>query len=64
MINAQDDSFLSKSCYPVDEAKNHKSLFLETPKYGGHVGFNTSIYGKDTHWCEHRIFNFIEHIIS
>ena len=64
VINAQDDSFLSKSCYPVDEAKNHKYLSLETPKYGGHVGFNTTIYGKDAYWSEHRIYNFIEHIIS
>jgi predicted alpha/beta-fold hydrolase len=64
VINAQDDSFLSKSCYPVNEAKNHKFLSLEIPKYGGHVGFNTKMNGKDTHWSEHRIFNFIEHIIS
>jgi predicted alpha/beta-fold hydrolase len=64
VLNAQDDSFLSESCYPINEAKNNKFLFLETPKYGGHVGFNTAVFGKDSHWSEDRIFNFIKHIIS
>lgn len=40
IINAQNDSFLGPECYPVDIAKNHKYVFLELPKYGGHVGFH------------------------
>lgn len=64
LINALDDSFLSESCYPIKEAKNHKYLTFEIPKYGGHVGFNTSYVKKDLLWCEKRISNYIEHIIS
>ncbi len=64
MINSMDDSFLSNSCYPFNEAKNHKFLTLETPKYGGHAGFNTVVFGKDSGWSENRISNFIRHIIS
>lgn len=64
IINALDDTFLSKSCFPFDEAKNHNKLTLETPKYGGHVGFNTKIIGKDLLWSENRISAFIDHIIS
>lgn len=64
LINALDDSFLSKSCYPNDEAMNHPYLHLELPTYGGHVGFNTSIFRKDNLWSERRIFEFIQHIIS
>ncbi|UMB60913.1 alpha/beta fold hydrolase [Lutibacter sp. A80] len=64
IINALDDTFLSKSCYPFDEAKTNNNLFLETPKYGGHVGFNSSKYGKDLLWSENRILNYINHIIS
>lgn len=64
IINALDDTFLSKSCFPFEETKQHKSLFLETPKYGGHVGFNTSTPKKDTLWSENRIRSFIEHIIT
>ena len=39
IINALDDTFLSPECYPVKEAKTNANLFLEMPKYGGHVGF-------------------------
>ncbi len=39
LINAQNDSFLGEHCFPFFEAENSKSFFLETPKYGGHVGF-------------------------
>lgn len=64
LINALDDSFLSESCYPFNEAKNHRYLNLETPKYGGHVGFNTSYFKKDLLWSENRILHYINHIIS
>lgn len=64
VINALDDTFLSESCFPFSEAKNHKQLYLEVPKYGGHVGFNTSFVGKDQLWSENRIIQFIQHIIS
>ena len=64
LINALDDSFLSNSCYPIEEAKNHKYFNLELPTYGGHVGFNTSYFGQDLYWSEKRIFDFIGHIIS
>ncbi|MFT5738008.1 MAG: putative alpha/beta-fold hydrolase [Maribacter sp.] len=43
IINAQNDSFLGEACYPIEEAKLSKYVFLEIPKYGGHVGF----YGVD-----------------
>ena len=37
---------------------------LETPKSGGHVGFNTSFYKNKNLWSEHRIYEFIQNIIS
>jgi hypothetical protein len=40
IINAQNDTFLGEACYPIKEAKHNKNLFLEIPKYGGHVGFH------------------------
>ena len=40
IINAQNDSFLGESCYPIEEAKYSTAVFLEIPKYGGHVGFH------------------------
>lgn len=39
IISSKDDSFLSNSAYPVQEAENSEFLHLEIPNYGGHVGF-------------------------
>ncbi|WP_074405629.1 MULTISPECIES: YheT family hydrolase [Aquimarina] len=39
ILNAKNDSFLGDLCYPFDEAEENPNLFLETPEYGGHVGF-------------------------
>ena len=64
IINALDDTFLSESCYPFEEATNNKKLYLETPNYGGHVGFNTAVYGKDKLWSEKRVLEFINEILS
>jgi predicted alpha/beta-fold hydrolase len=56
IINAKNDSFLSPKCYPIKEAENNKSLFLEIPNYGGHVGF----YDKNNiYYNEKRALNFI-----
>jgi hypothetical protein len=56
LINARNDSFLGPECYPVREAGENVFLFLEIPKYGGHVGF----YGPDNlTYSEKRATNFI-----
>lgn len=41
IINALDDPFLTKECYPAKEAKTNENLTLITPKHGGHVGFSS-----------------------
>jgi len=64
MVSALDDTFLSEECFPFDIAKNHKTLQLETPKYGGHVGFNSTFYSKNGHWLEKRIFSFMSDYLS
>ncbi|MFK5878569.1 MAG: alpha/beta fold hydrolase [Flavobacteriaceae bacterium] len=64
MVSALDDTFLSEECFPFEEAKEHPHLFLETPKSGGHVGFNSIFYGKNGHWLEKRIFNFLSDHLS
>lgn len=64
LINAKDDTFLSKECYPIDEAQNSKFFFLETPNYGGHVGFMSSFKPKENTWLEERIARFIKENIQ
>ena len=39
VLNALNDSFLSEFCLPTSLAQSSKNIYLETPKYGGHVGF-------------------------
>lgn len=56
IINAKNDSFLGKECYPIAIANEHKNLFLEIPKYGGHVGF----YGPNNYtYTEKRTIEFL-----
>ena len=59
IINALNDSFLSPECYPVKEAKNNPNLYLEMPKYGGHVGF---IDKNNVYYNEYRGLEFIKNL--
>ncbi len=43
VINAWDDPILGKDDHPVELAKNHDYLFLETPHHGGHCAFPLKI---------------------
>lgn len=56
IINALNDSFLSEDCYPYSVVKNNPNLYLETPKYGGHVGFVTS---DNVYYNEQRALEFL-----
>lgn len=61
IINAKDDTFLKDGCYPIAEAERYSNVFLELPKYGGHVGF----VGKDNvSYSEKRVLDFIKNISS
>ncbi|MCV6631297.1 MAG: alpha/beta fold hydrolase [Flavobacteriaceae bacterium] len=55
LLNAKNDSFLAGACYPTEIAANSASLFLEIPKYGGHVGF----YLPKTYYNERRALEFV-----
>jgi predicted alpha/beta-fold hydrolase len=57
-ISALDDPFLSPSCFPIEIARNHPHLLLETPRHGGHVGFLDSLSLKTT-WLEKRVVSFL-----
>lgn len=59
MLNALDDSFLGQECYPFDMADRHQNIFLETPKYGGHVGFNERLGPT---YAEKRLVQFLAEI--
>ncbi|MEO6348220.1 MAG: alpha/beta fold hydrolase [Aquaticitalea sp.] len=56
IINSLNDSFLSPECYPVKAAKENPNLYLEMPKYGGHVGF---VDKKNVYYNEWRALEFV-----
>lgn len=61
MVNAQDDPFLSSSCFPVKRDVLGAWVTAETPKWGGHVGFVER--ARDGHyWSERRAVHFLNRL--
>ncbi|MHA7055644.1 YheT family hydrolase [Aquimarina sp. M1] len=57
IINAKNDTFLGNSCYPIKEAQENTNLYLETPEFGGHVGFY--LFGE-AYYNEQKTVAFIQ----
>ncbi len=64
LVNAKDDSFLSKECFPFYEAQKSENFFFESTDYGGHVGFMNSFKSEENSWLEKRIERFIKENIE
>ncbi|PIQ60429.1 MAG: alpha/beta hydrolase [Bacteroidetes bacterium CG12_big_fil_rev_8_21_14_0_65_60_17] len=58
LINAQDDSFLSPSCTPDSD---NPYLEVDTPRFGGHIGFVTR---RGPYYTERRTLEFLARIWS
>ncbi len=58
LLNARNDPFLTPECFPAEEARNNRCLFLETPESGGHVGFLDLRAGLNP-WSERRVPGFL-----
>lgn len=59
LLSARDDPFLPPSCFPRATAADHPHLFLETPPWGGHMGF-VRRNGDGEYWHERRVGAFLE----
>jgi predicted alpha/beta-fold hydrolase len=59
LVNALDDTFLSQQSYPYNHAKELGHFFLETPRYGGHVGF-VELKTPGVYYSERRALGFLE----
>jgi predicted alpha/beta-fold hydrolase len=56
IVNAQNDSFLSPSCFPFELAEKSALIHFEAPHSGGHVGF----WSLDSvFWTEKRAVEFL-----
>ena len=60
LVTATDDTFLSESCYPFEQARSHKYFHLEATRFGGHVGYNSELSNGSGFWLEKRIASFLE----
>lgn len=59
LLTSLDDPFLSKECFPNQEATASEHFYLEVTKHGGHVGFISSFRSHKNRWLEHRIIRFV-----
>lgn len=59
IVNAMNDPFLSKECFPTETLKDHPFVCLETPREGGHCGF--ALFNQNgVYWSELRALDFIQ----
>lgn len=58
IVNAANDPFLSKECYPVELLKDHPFVTLEVTRFGGHCGF-TQRNKEKRYWSEKRALEFL-----
>jgi len=59
LLNARNDPFLSRECFPVAEAEASAHFFLEAPASGGHLGFLDLRRGIAP-WSEQRVVEFLD----
>jgi len=62
IVNAKNDPFLGPECYPVQQARKWKYVYLEIPDTGGHVGFSTGQLANS--YMEERALQFFEQYIN
>jgi uncharacterized protein len=63
IVQAQNDPMLSPECMPFALCKNHKFIYLETPKKGGHVGFQRRDI-EGAFWSEARALEWASMLIK
>ena len=59
IVNALDDPFLGKGCYPFEQARKSPYISLECPARGGHIGF-ISLNHKGAYWSDRRALAFLQ----
>ncbi|MBL3655715.1 YheT family hydrolase [Fulvivirga sediminis] len=57
IVNAKNDPFLGDGCFPYADCEKAEQVYLETPQYGGHVGF--SLAGSEFNYMEKRTLKFV-----
>jgi uncharacterized protein len=58
IINAQNDPFLSKECFPFEKIRHLEKVYFQAPKMGGHCGFYPDDY-RGVLWSEKRALEWV-----
>jgi len=58
MVSAKNDPFLTPECFPYEMVKRNSRVVLETPEFGGHVGF-MSFNKSKRYWSEQRAIDYL-----
>jgi uncharacterized protein len=58
IINAQNDPFLSKECFPFEQIKYLEKVYLQAPKMGGHCGFYPDDF-QGILWSERKALEWV-----
>ncbi len=61
LLNAKNDTFLTPSCTPMELGRHSSHLYVEQPRYGGHVGFQQS---KSLYYDEERSVGFVKEMLG
>jgi hypothetical protein len=59
VVNSLDDPFLGEKSFPYEIASASHHVFLETPRFGGHLGFMPPSK-EPFYWSERRALTFLE----
>jgi predicted alpha/beta-fold hydrolase len=62
ICNAQNDPLLGPLCSPIEMANKQDNFWLETPRYGGHVGF-FPLRDSSFSWAEERAPRWLEEVL-
>lgn len=58
LVNAKNDPITPPACIPVATCADHLHVWLEQPRYGGHVGFE--LRRRSYGWMEWRAWDFLD----
>ncbi|MGA0559116.1 YheT family hydrolase [Larkinella sp. VNQ87] len=59
VVNAKNDPFLSRECFPEELARQLPHVWMEFPAEGGHCGFTPVGRNKTVYWSEQRALRFL-----
>ncbi|GAB3934090.1 YheT family hydrolase [Larkinella terrae] len=60
IVNAKNDPFLSRECFPEELARQLPNVWMEFPTQGGHCGFAPAGPNKTVYWSEERALRFLK----